>query len=115
MSLSKPVRLAAWGLFAAAAIAVLYFSLRPGGSSPYFMWWDKVQHFAAYGAMALLAGVGSRSWRQAALWAAGLAVAGYALEIVQSYVGRSHDLADQVANTLGCLAGFAASRLFARL
>lgn len=114
MRLSSPVRGLVWLAFLIAAGAVLYFTLRPGGSAPAFMWWDKVQHFTAYGALAFLAGLGSPGWRRALGWAVALAVAGFGLEIVQSYVGRSYDLYDQAANMLGCAAGFLASRLIAR-
>jgi VanZ family protein len=100
-----------WCGFAVAAAGVLYFTLKPGPGGGPFQWWDKAQHFSAYLTLAFLAGLAAKDWRQAALFAVGLAVAGYALEIVQSYVGRSYDLFDEAANALGCAAGFAASRL----
>lgn len=100
-----------WILFALAACVVVYFTLQPGPSGTVFTWWDKLQHLGAYAALSLLAGLAARSWRQALLCALALAVAGYGLEILQSYVGRSYDLADALANTLGCAAGFALSRI----
>ena len=104
-----------WLLFAVAAGVVVYFTLQPGPSGTAFTWWDKLQHFAAYGTLSVLAGLTTRSWRQALLYAALLAIAGYGLEIAQTYVGRSYDLADALANTLGALAGFIASRVLLHL
>lgn len=105
------MRFVLWTLFAVTAGVVVYFTLLPGPSGSVFTWWDKLQHFAAYGALAGLAGLTTRSWRRALAYAAALAVAGYALEIAQIYVGRSYDLADALANTLGALGGFAGSRV----
>ncbi|MFT3810602.1 MAG: VanZ family protein [Micropepsaceae bacterium] len=99
-----------WLLFAVAAGIVVYFTLQPGPSGTVFTWWDKLQHFGAYGTLSLLAGLTTRAWRRALLYAALLALAGYGLEILQIYVGRSYDLADALANTLGALGGFLASR-----
>ena len=94
-----------WALFAAAAATVLYFTLKPGPGGGPFAWWDKAQHFTAYFTLALLAALAARTWKQAALIALGLAVAGYGLEIAQFYVGRSYDLYDEAANAIGCLCG----------
>ena len=99
-----------WFLFALAAGVVVYFTLQPGPSGAVFTWWDKLQHFGAYATLSLLAGLTTRSWRQALIYAGLLALAGYGLEIAQTYVGRSYDLADALANMLGALAGFLASR-----
>lgn len=96
--------------FAVATAAVLYFTLLPGPGGGPFTWWDKLQHFAAYFTLATLAGLTTRVWRRALLYAVLLAVAGYALEIAQLYVGRSYDLYDAAANALGAFAGFLASR-----
>lgn len=104
-----------WVLFAVAAAAVLYFTLQPGPGGGPFTWWDKLQHFTAYFTLSALAGLAARSWREALLYAVLLAAAGYLLEIVQSYVGRSYDLADAAANALGCAAGFLISRVVASL
>jgi len=104
------VRYVLWGLFAVAAGVVLYYSLIPGPGGGPFTWWDKLQHFGAYATLSLLAGLTTRDWRRALLYAALLALAGYGLEIAQTYVGRSYDLADALANMLGALAGFLASR-----
>jgi VanZ family protein len=108
-------RAAAWCAFAVAAAGVLYFTLKPGPSGGPFVWWDKAQHLTAYLTLAFLAGLAAKDWRQAALFAAGLAVAGYGLEIVQLYVGRSYDLVDAAANALGCATGFALSRIARRI
>ncbi len=107
------MRYVLWALFAVAAGVVLYFTLLPGPGGGPFTWWDKLQHFAAYFTLALLAGLAARSWREALVYAVLLALAAYLLEIAQLYVGRSYDLADELANALGCLAGFIVSRLVA--
>jgi VanZ family protein len=111
---SRPFRAIAWLLFCVAAAGVLYYTLRPGPSGTAFMWRDKLQHMSAYGTLALLATLGARSQGQALLFATLLAAAGYALEIVQPYVGRSYDLLDEAANIAGCLVGFALARLLIR-
>lgn len=105
------MRYVLWALFAVAAAAVLYFTLQPGPGGGPFTWWDKLQHFAAYATLSLLAGLAAKTWRQALLYAVLLALAGYGLEFIQLYVGRSYDIADAIANAIGCAAGFAASRL----
>lgn len=101
-----------WCAFGIAAAAVLYFTLKPGPGGGPFMWWDKAQHFSAYLTLSFLAGLAAKDWRRAALFAVGLAIAAYGLEIAQYYVGRSYDLYDEAANALGCLTGFAASQIF---
>lgn len=71
---------------------------------------DKLEHFLAYGALALLASgivVPERLWiSMARCFALGVAV-----ELLQGYVvtGRSADWADLVANALGVLAAWAAA------
>lgn len=100
--------------FIAAAIAVLYLTLLPGPGGGPFRWSDKLQHFSAYLVLAFLAALAAPSRRHAIIYAALLAVAGYALEWVQLLVGRSYDLGDALANALGCLAGLVLALLVAR-
>jgi VanZ family protein len=100
--------------FLITAGVVLFYTLRPGESGITFLWRDKFQHIAAYSALSFLAGLYARSWRQAAMFALGLVAAGYALEVAQPFVGRSHDLYDAASNAAGCLIGFTLSRLLAR-
>lgn len=104
-----------WLAFFGLAAAVVWLTLQPGPGGVAFTLWDKIQHFGAYGALAGLAGLAARNWREAALYAALLTLAGYLLEIAQTYVGRSYDLYDAAANALGCLAGFAVSQMILRL
>lgn len=92
--------------FAVAAAGVLYLTVKPGPGGGPFELWDKAQHFSAYVVLAFLAGLAAPDWRRAALYAVLLAFAGYGLEWVQFYVGRSYDLYDALANALGCLTGF---------
>ncbi len=98
-----------WTAFAVTAAAVVYLTLRPGGTAPGFYMADKIQHAAAYATLAFLAGLGARSPASAAWWALGLAGAGYGLEIVQSFTGRSYDLYDAAANAAGCALGLIAA------
>ena len=95
--------------FAIAASIVLYFSLQTGISEPLPIW-DKAQHFIAYSALAFLAGLATPDLRRAVLFAVLLALAGYAIEWAQYYVGRAYDLYDELANALGCLAGLTVSQ-----
>ena len=65
---------------------------------------DKMVHFAAYFALGAMAAAGSRS-RPLVVWAVlGLILLGGA-EIIQSYVGRDMSLLDELANSVGAIAG----------
>lgn len=67
--------------------------------------WDKLQHFAAYALLAALITVTleARKWW---LWGLlGLVIYGGLLEILQGLVGRDMSFLDEVANTLGVIAG----------
>lgn len=108
-------RTLAWAAFALAACVVVYFTLRPGPGGTVFMWRDKVQHFGAYATLAFLATLAATDLRRAVLIAVLLAVLGYALEVLQTYVGRSYDLFDAAANALGCLAGVSIGALIRRI
>ncbi len=67
--------------------------------------WDKALHFIAYFGLAGLATVALDA-RKLATWAVlGLVVLGGALEILQAYTGRDPSLYDEIANTLGAIAG----------
>jgi VanZ family protein len=115
MKASLVFRTMIWALFGIAAAAVVYYTLRPGPSGTSFIWRDKLQHMSAYGTLAFLATLGARRRNQAILFAALLALAGYALEWIQPLVGRSYDLLDEAANITGCILGFALARLLVRL
>lgn len=90
-----------WAALAlAAAVAIALGSLLPGDEMPRNLPWDKLNHFVAYGVLALLAGLAG-----VAAWPAWLAVAGYGVvvELAQIPVpGRlGGDVADMLANALG--------------
>jgi VanZ family protein len=72
--------------------------------------WDKALHFTAYFGLALMTTISVRGDRRAFVWALGLIVMGATLEVLQGMTGRDADVWDEVANTLGVLAGFAVAR-----
>ncbi|MEI9990639.1 MAG: VanZ family protein [Rhizomicrobium sp.] len=67
--------------------------------------WDKALHFTAYFGLALMTTIAVRADRRALWWALGLVALGGGLEIVQGMTGRDADIFDELANTLGVLAG----------
>ncbi|MBV9045381.1 MAG: VanZ family protein [Alphaproteobacteria bacterium] len=67
--------------------------------------WDKALHFTAYFGLALMTTIAVRADRRSLWWALALVVMGGALEVVQGLTGRDMDVFDEVANTLGVLAG----------
>lgn len=63
---------------------------------------DKLMHFGAYAALALLAARIAPGWGAFAWWALGLFMAGLAIECLQRLVpGRGFSWPDQVANAAG--------------
>jgi VanZ family protein len=67
--------------------------------------WDKVLHFTAYFGLCLMTTIAVRANRNALWWALGLVLLGGSLEIIQRLTGRDADIFDELANTLGVLAG----------
>jgi hypothetical protein len=71
-----------------------------------FSVWDKALHFTAYFGLCLMTTVAVRANKRSAMWwAVGLVLMGGALEIIQGMTGRDADIFDELANTLGVLAG----------
>ena len=68
--------------------------------------WDKWLHFTAYFGLALMGTIALRADRRAVWWCLTMVVLGGGLEIVQSMIGRDAELGDEIANTLGVLAGW---------
>lgn len=107
---SKFVHLIATAAFWVLAAVVVWGELGPGDVG--FNIWDKLQHFGAYALLAGLAAVSMQA-RGRWLWAlAGLIAFGGALEILQGMVGRDMSFRDEIANTLGVIAGGATGWAF---
>lgn len=104
----RPLRLA---LFIAACATIVWLSLAPTTALPGVNMSDKLEHAAAYGALALLGAWAfqARSWRLAL----GLFALGVGMEIAQSTMGwgRQGDLLDAAANSLGIALGLGLARL----
>lgn len=87
-------------LFWFAVAAILYFTLRPvtvivPGS-------DKTQHAISFGMLMLLAAFAYPRARLSSL-VIGLSALGAGIELIQPFFGRSDDVLDWVADTVGVL------------
>jgi VanZ family protein len=90
-------------LYWAIAMLVVWGELGPGNIGLNI--WDKLQHFGAY---ALLAGLLTLSLEARRWWLwglLGLIAFGAGLELLQGLVGRDMSYRDEIANTLGVIAG----------
>lgn len=90
-------------LFWVIVLLVFYGELGPGDVG--FNVWDKLQHFGAYALMAglLTVSLEARRWW---LWGLLAIIAmGGLLEVLQGIVGRDMSFRDEIANTLGVVAG----------
>lgn len=85
-----------------AVVITLYFTLRPIVVTTIVT--DKTQHFATFAALAVLAALAHPRARLLPLGAA-LAGLGAAIELIQPIVGRSDDVYDWIADTLGVVLG----------
>ena len=117
MKLSRPilhrVRLTDAVVFWPAALLVVWGSLAPLPPLQVPLANDKLLHFIVYFVLAAIGVAAFRARRPALLAALGLIVLGGVLEILQGFVGRQTSFADQLANTLGVLAGGLLARLAA--
>jgi len=111
MSLLTPSRvrrlqaLAAFGLWA-AILVVIVLCLIPGQDVPDIGVGDKYEHTVAYLGLAGLAMIAARSRRQAAVYLVGLVVLGAVIEVLQQFSpGRSPDVMDALADTIGVVVG----------
>ncbi len=115
MKLSRPVlhrmRLTDAVVFWPAALLVVWGSLAPLPPLQVPPDSDKLFHFIVYFVLAAIGVAAFRARRPAFLAALGLIVLGGMLEILQGFVGRQTSFADQLANTLGVLAGGTLARL----
>jgi VanZ like family len=99
-------RIDSW-LIAPALLIVIFgeltHSLTVAALASYF--WDKALHFTAYFGLSLMTTISVRANRNALWWALGLVFLGGALEVIQGFMGRDADIFDELANTIGVLAG----------
>lgn len=89
--------------------AVVGGELGNGGTGMHL--WDKAMHFSAYFVLALLVSIALTSRRAMIGALLGLVAMGGVLEIWQGLIGRDCSLYDELANTLGVLAGALAGRM----
>ncbi|HEY2033972.1 MAG TPA: VanZ family protein [Rhizomicrobium sp.] len=102
-SFSKKVSRRSAILFLPALAGVIGGELGPSRGAPQI--WDKALHFTAYFILSALAVMGFGASKRA-LWAMfGLIVMGAALEIIQGMIGRDMSAFDELANSLGVIAG----------
>jgi VanZ family protein len=102
-SRSHRLAYAAAVLFLPAWAGVFGGELGSGAGEPHI--WDKALHFIAYFVLSVLAATAVRD-RRKMLWAMlGLIMMGAALELLQGAVGRDCSAWDELANTLGVVAG----------
>ncbi len=110
----------AWGA------VILYLSLLPGGTGIMIFWgiphFDKIGHFGMYAVWTFLMACGFAghdffSNRRLIVWTTVIGlVVGVGLEFGQKWMhqGRSFEIADMVANTLGVIAGLVAFSIVRR-
>lgn len=97
----RPERL--WWV-AAVAATIFLASSRAQVASPGISNFDKIAHFSVYGLLATLVCRSGRGWRGAAAALVAVSLFGATDEWHQSFVpGRSTELADWMADTLGAL------------
>lgn len=97
--------------FVAALVVITYKCLTPmTGVSGGFV--DKLYHLGAYGALAILGLFATSQRRHWKVMLLGLVAYGMAIEIVQPYFGRSFEIADWIADSVGVFLGLAAVSLF---
>lgn len=90
---------------------VIYMSLQPPSDGPVF-YYDKLAHYLAYFAMAVMALLSFNSTRARFVAFALVLILGALLELGQSFVaGRDMSVYDGLANALGALSGLLLFRL----
>lgn len=100
-------RLLAWAPAVAWAAAIFWVSHQSSVRLPGFTLSDKVGHLAAYTLLAILLCLGARAWGLSPVWVLVLGILyGVSDEFHQSFVpGRSAELGDLIADSLGVLLG----------
>ncbi|HLO95331.1 MAG TPA: VanZ family protein [Burkholderiaceae bacterium] len=101
-------------LFALSLLVISYLALSPTPPKAADLAWDKLNHFAAFGALAVLGGLSWPARKQ--LLAAALLAYGVLIEILQTQVpGRSAEWADLLADGIGVLLGLSLLALLRRV
>jgi VanZ family protein len=98
----------AWrALLTALVVAVSYLALTPHPPAQLDMGWDKLNHVAAFSALALLARLSCPASRRALpLSSAALFAFGGLIEVLQRFVpGRSSEWGDLLADAIGIACG----------
>lgn len=98
---TRPILVAIGWLLVAA---IIWLSLTP--RPPDVGAGDKLSHFAAYGTLMLWFAQLYRPTRTRVLYAVGFVIMGIVLEFVQGAVGRTYEVEDMFANTIGVLLGW---------
>jgi VanZ family protein len=108
-NLLQRIAYAAAVLFPPAWAAVIGGELEGRHGQP--LMWDKLLHFIAYFGLSVLLTLILQPRRKVLLGMLALVAMGGALEIVQGLIGRDASFLDELANTLGVIAGAAVARL----
>lgn len=104
-------------LLALLTLLVCYLAFTPMPPKQVGMFWDKINHMAAFTAMSFTACLGFPGPRRTVtLVLLGLLALGGSIELVQAFVpGRSCELDDLLADTLGIVTGAAIALPLLRL
>ncbi len=89
----------------ALALVIAILSLLPPDRLPEVGVSDKLEHLLAYVLLGLLATLRRRHWGHIALALLSIVAYGAAIEYLQPYFGRTMELGDVVADSIGALAG----------
>ena len=101
-----------WMTFFVGLLAVIILSVIPAEVFPNLWLPDILGHMAAYAALALAGGIACRSARSLFMLAAGLALLGASLELVQALLPtRDASGYELLANIVGIALGLAAASL----
>lgn len=95
-------RMLAW----ACVLVILALSLAPGDARPHTILPGKLEHFIAYAGTGLLFSIAYLCLTTRALIWGALVIASVVLEAIQSFIpGRSPDLLDALASSMGLTVG----------
>ena len=104
------LRKLSWMVFFVGLVAAIALSVIPQDAKPDTGMSGKLNHLAAYAALALAGGFACRRRRSLFLMAAGLLLLGAGLELIQSYLpSRFASDYDMLANVVGIALGSAAA------